>query len=142
MGCFVQSILASVLLRIPPLPFSSLSCSLRSSPWSSSSLPPSSARVLSPSFHSYVYDSYRPFLVRSLPKLFLLQHSLPSSTAAPSMRTSSLPLPLFPPSLPLYPCSLPNTLHPSSLLPCLRPTVQLNVHIACMSVWLAALRIV
>ena len=87
------AVLASALLRIPPLTFASLPCSLPSS------LNPSSACFLPPSF-----SSRRPCLVPSLPRSFP-SSTIPSSTDALSLpsiiasSTCSLP-PFLAPSLP------------------------------------------
>ena len=121
----VYCILASVLLRVPPLKFPSLPISLPpillpcSSPSLRSSLPPPLASSL-PSFprsvHAYAHSSFVPYLNPA---------SLPPLPLPPSL-TSSLPhsLPSLPPS-PHSPCLLPHILHhPSSLLPCLHPCMS------------------
>ena len=122
--CFVRSrLLASVLLRVPPLKFPCLPISLPpmllpfSSPSLRCSLLPSLASSSSlPSF----LRSVHPFLTRSLP-----QPSLPSSTPAPTLPhiiassrhlvPPSLPLSLPPP--PSLHLSIPPPLPPSPSLP-------------------------
>ena len=144
-GWFVN-ILASALLRIPPVKFSSLA------PLHTPFLAQSLLRSLPP--------SRRPCIVLSLPRSFP-SSTLPPSTLPPSTLPSStgtlcppcflstspctLPPPPSPPSLPhlvqphspTLPCSLPPILLPSSLLACpllacLPPAVQLNVHRVCV----------
>ena len=112
----VYCILASVLLRVPPLEFTSLPISLPPTllPFSAPSLPPSSAR-----FILHLFPSLRPCLHSF--------HSFPSSTFPPFLHSRSHPpshhsflapsrcfLPL------LSPCSLPP---PSDSPSCLAPSV-------------------
>ena len=132
--CAVYCILASVLLRVPPLKFPSLPISI----------PPTLLPCSYPSLRCTIpppRDS--PPLVPSMPPhSFLPQPSLPSSTSAPTPSHHRF---LAPPcALPPPPsvCSLPPILHPSSLLPsslstCLLPAVQFNKHR--MRVWQVAL---
>ena len=98
MGCFVRYILASVLLRAPPLKFTSLLCSL-SPPFASScqALPRS------------IPASLRPLLAYSIPQPSLPQPSLPQPSLSSSTPTRSLTSSLSPSpcSLPPSPCSLP-----------------------------------
>ena len=144
--------LASALIRVPPLKFPSLPCSLPSS------LNPSSAHFLPPLF-PLRRPCLGPSLPRSFPSATLPPSTLPSSTDALSLpiivvfSLSSLPpsplsLPLLPPSLaPSLPCSHPPShpplapSHPPSFLApslaCLPAAVQFNVHRMC--VWQAAL---
>ena len=128
-GVWIHCILASALLRIPPLKFPYLA--------------PSFPRSLPPR---------RPCLVQSLPRSFpsstFPPSTLPSSTDAlwlPSIIAFSLlPLalslppsipPIVPPSSATLPCSLPPSFLPRSLptpsLPA-TPAVQLNVHRVCV----------
>ena len=108
--CNVYCILASVLIRVPPLKFPSLSPFLpRSSLYLSLAPlhPPSSARFLPP-----LFPSLRPCLVPFLP-----QPSLPSpAPTLPHIIDSSLP--------PLA----PSILHPSSLFPRLPPSLPASLH--------------
>ena len=115
--CFVRSrLLASVLLRVPPLKFPCLPISLPPMllPFSSPSLRCSLLPPLASSLPSFL-RSVHPFLTRSLP-----QPSLPSSTPAPTLpHIIASSRHLVPPSLapsPLPP-SLPLHLHPSPLPP-------------------------
>ena len=114
--CFVRSrLLASVLLRVPPLKFPCLPISLPPMllPFSSPSLRCSLLPPLASSLPSFL-RSVHPFLTRSLP-----QPSLPSSTPAPTLphiiaSSRHLVPPSLPPSLPLY---LPPSLPPPPSLP-------------------------
>ena len=113
----VYCILASVLLRVPPLKFPSLPISL----------PPILLPCSSPSIRS----SLPPPLVSSLPSFPCSVHAYAHSSFVPYLNPASLPpLPLPPsltPSLPHSPHSppLPHILHhPSSLLPCLHPCMS------------------
>ena len=96
---WIYCILASALLRIPPLKFPSMAPSIAPPPFLG--LNPSSAHFLPPAVHA----SSRPFLARSLHQPFLHQPSLPQLTLSACL-ASSLPtsLPVLSPSLP---CSLP-----------------------------------
>ena len=132
--CGVYCIHTSVLLRVPPLKFTSLPIFIPpalltcSSPSLRCSLPP-------PLAPTPLFPSLRP---SSLVPYFTLL-PLPRLPLPPSL-TSWLPhsLPLIPPSLPPPPsrCSLP---HPPSILapslppPCLLPVVQFNVHLVCLA---------
>ena len=118
----VSSILASVLLRVPPLKFTSLLISL----------PPTLLPFSSPSFLHSLYPSplsFAPSMATFLP------HSFPSSTFPPFLHSRSHPpshhrfltpsrcsLPLLSPCS--LPPSLPPILHPASLLPCHPPCLS------------------
>ena len=129
-GMVCEYILASALLRIPPLKFPTLlPCSLPSS------LNPPSARFLPPAVHA----SSCPFLAHSLH-----QPSLPPLTLSACLASSlppSLPLlspfhlsPSIPPLVPSPAISLlPPSLHPSScsLHPLLPPTLLPFSFLAC-----------
>ena len=98
--------LASALIRIPPLMFPSLPCSLPSS------LNPSSARFLPP-----LFPLRRSCLGPSLPCSYP-SATLPSSTdtlSLPIIIASSLPPSCYlVPTLPLLPPSLPSSILPRS----------------------------
>ena len=124
MCCFVRCILASVLLRVPPLKFPSLP----------SSQAPSLAplpRSFAPSLLHLLPLSLAPSMPTFLPHSFTSStlHPLPLPPTLPHIIASSLP-PLLPPAptLPLL---------PPPILPSLPAAVQFNVHRMC--VWQAAL---
>ena len=121
--CAVYCILASVLLRVPPLKFPSLPISLPPTlPLAPlpHSVAPSLLRFLHPLFPS-LRPCLRSFLTHSLPQPFL-----PSYTPLPPSLTASLHhslplLPLSPPSPGSFPPFLALSL-PPSLPACLSPS--------------------
>ena len=122
--CTVYCILASVLLRVPPLKFPSLHINIP--PHSSLDHPPSSValsllRLLTPSLLSLASS---------------MTSSVPSSLV-PYLNPPSLPpLPLPSPLSPFLPASLPSPLPPHSLPPSTHP--PLAPSLVC-GVWPAAL---
>ena len=117
-GLWIYCILASALLRIPPLKFPSLTPLLPLH----SSLNPSSARFLPPAVHA----SSRPFLTRSLHNPSLPQPFLPPLTLSACLALSlptSLPLlsPSLVPSIPHHPLAPSLLPPPPSPLPPLVP---------------------